>query len=302
MRQNSVASIGECMIELRHTDPRHLALAYAGDTLNTAVYLKRSLGDDGTVHYVTAVGDDVYSRQMTDGWASEGIDTSRVMTVEGANCGLYLIQVSPSGERSFTYYRSQSAARRLYDSAIPESGLDEFQIVFLSAITLSILSDKGRERLWEALAQARSAGSRIAFDTNFRPVGWPSADAAVAAVEQTLALTDIALPTFDDEQALFGDRHPQDCVDRVRGYGVGEIVVKVGADGAMVASTGGLEQVPASPVEQVVDTTAAGDSFNGAYLAARIRGADPLAAAAEGNRLAAIVIGHGGAIMPLEPS
>ncbi|HVX44415.1 MAG TPA: PfkB family carbohydrate kinase, partial [Mycobacteriales bacterium] len=131
MRPRSVASIGECMIELRHTDPRHLALAYAGDTLNTAVYLKRELGGDGTVHYVTAVGDDPYSKQMIDGWIAEGIDTSRVLTVGGANCGLYLIQVTPAGERSFTYYRSQSAARRLYDTAVPETGLEDFQIIFL---------------------------------------------------------------------------------------------------------------------------------------------------------------------------
>ncbi|HVX44490.1 MAG TPA: PfkB family carbohydrate kinase, partial [Mycobacteriales bacterium] len=186
----------------------------------------------------------------------------------------------------------------LYDTAVPETGLEDFQIIFLSAITLSILSDRGRERLWEALAQARAAGSRVAFDTNYRPVGWPNVAAARAAVGRTLTLTDIALPTFEDEQALFGDARPEDCADRLRAAGVGEIVLKVGAAGALVATAEGLVPVPAAPVERIVDTTAAGDSFNGAYLAARIRDADPVVAAAEGNRLAGIVIGHGGAIMP----
>lgn len=298
MIRNSVAAIGECMIELRHTDSSHLALAYAGDTLNTAVYLKRSLGDAGTVHYITAVGDDPYSRQMIDGWEAEGIDTSQVVTVEGLNCGLYLIRVTPDGERSFTYYRSQSAARGLYDSAIPPRGLDEFEIVFLSGITLSILSDKGRERLWEALQNARSAGARVAFDTNFRPAGWPSAQGARDAVERTLRLTDIALPTFEDEQLLFGDASPHASLQRLESLGVQEIAIKVGAAGALVATANGLETVVAEPVASIVDTTAAGDSFNGAYLAARLTGSDPLAAAVAGNRLAAVVIGHGGAIMP----
>jgi 2-dehydro-3-deoxygluconokinase len=297
MNSTAVAAIGECMIELRHTDERHLVLAYAGDTLNTAVYLKRSLGEAGTVHYVTAVGDDPYSKQMMAGWHAEGIDTSDVVTVKGLNCGLYLIQVSAAGERSFTYYRSQSAARNLYDTAIPPRDLDHFGIIFLSGITLSILSDAGRERLWAALAQARSAGAQVAFDTNFRPIGWPSADFARTTVERTLQLTDIALPTFDDEQALWADRDPQACAARLRSHGVGEIVIKVGADGALVAADRGLQHVPARPVEKIVDTTAAGDSFNGAYLASRIRGADPIAAAEAGNELAAVVIGHGGAII-----
>lgn len=293
-----VAAVGECMIELRHTDPATLALAYAGDTLNTAVYLKRCLGAAGTVEYVTAVGDDVYSRQMVAGWEQEGIETSRVVTVEGANCGLYLIQVSAAGERSFTYYRSQSAARRLFGKELPVTDLGGLDLVFLSGITLSVLYEEGRKRLWEELARVRASGCRVAFDTNYRPAGWPSPDAAREAVQRTLTLTDIALPTFDDEQALWGDADPGECVGRLRGHGVGEIVVKVGADGALVATEAGPVAVPAEPVERIVDTTAAGDSFNGAYLAARLGGADPVAAAAAGNRLAATVIGCGGAIAP----
>ncbi len=298
MAAPTVAIIGECMVELRHVDANTLALGYAGDTLNTAVYLARSIGSGGSVGYVTAVGDDPYSDAMLAGWAADGIDIARVVRVPGAHPGLYLIRVNDAGERSFTYYRSESPARRLFDEIQPpDTDFSNVALIYLSGITLSILSDKGRNTLWTVLERARSRGTKVAFDTNYRPAGWPDRAAAQEAVSRTLRLADIALPTFDDEQALFDDDAPTDCISRLRGLGVGEIVVKVGAAGCIVADATSEQTVATTPVVRVVDTTAAGDSFNGAYLAARLTGRDPIAAARAGNRLAGVVIGHGGAII-----
>ncbi|HEX3811327.1 MAG TPA: sugar kinase [Mycobacteriales bacterium] len=295
----TVAIIGECMVELRHIDATTLALGYAGDTLNTAVYLSRSLDGAGSVQYLTAVGDDPYSDSMLAGWEAEGIDTHRVARVPGAHPGLYLIRVTDAGERSFTYYRSESPARRLFDEVqSPDADLAGVDLIYLSGITLSILSEKAREILWTVLASARESGARVAFDTNFRPAGWPDRAAAQETVSRTLRLTDIALPTFDDEQALFGDSDADASVMRLRGLGVAEIVVKLGAAGCIVADSNTVQAVPTSVVDDVVDTTAAGDSFNGGYLAARLTGADPVTAAGAGNRLAGVVIRHGGAIAP----
>ena len=144
----------------------------------------------------------------------------------------------------------------------------------------------------------RAHGGRVAFDGNYRPVGWPDADAARAAFDQMLERVDIALPTLDDEQALFGVKDALECADRLHQLGVAEVAIKLGQAGCFLSSAQFTGEIPAEPVDVVVDSTAAGDSFNAGYLAARLHGADPPRAARLGNRLAARVIGYPGAIIP----
>jgi 2-dehydro-3-deoxygluconokinase len=296
-----VAAVGECMLELRHVDHETLALGFGGDTLNTAVYLARCGRRDGIqVDYVTALGDDPYSEAMIEAWRREGIGTDRVVRLRGRHPGLYLIRTDEAGERSFTYYRSESAARDMFRvaGARLDESLSEYDLVYLSGITLSILDAPSRERLWTALDAVRDAGGRVAFDTNYRPWGWPDAEASRLAVRRTLERTDIALPTLDDERQLFGDDDEDACVERLLSVGCQEVAVKLGADGTFVATRGGRWRVPAATPDRVVDTTAAGDAFNGAYLAVRMANGDPESAAIVGNRLAAVVIGHAGAVIP----
>ncbi len=180
-----VACIGECMIELRQAQGGSQAGAqaspggglysrgYGGDTLNTAVYLAR-LGVD--VDYITALGDDALSDEMVAGWTAEGIGTKRVARLAGKLPGLYMIQTDDKGERQFFHWRESAAARSLMDLAETEdilNSLATYDVVYLSAITLSILSEDGRGRLMTALKRARLLGTRFAFDTNFRARGWP---------------------------------------------------------------------------------------------------------------------------------
>lgn len=297
-----VAAVGECMLELRHLAPERLALGFGGDTLNTAVYLARCGRADGIrVDYVTAVGDDPYSDAMLEWWRHEQIGTEHVARVPGRHPGLYLIRTDHAGERSFVYYRSESAAREMFKvaNARLDEALQEYDLVYLSGITLCILDAPSRERLWDALDAVRRRGGRVAFDTNYRHWGWPDLRAARVAVERTLRHTDIALPTLDDERHLFGDSDEEACVRRHLSFGCGEVAVKLGAYGTYVASEADRWRVPAEPVERIIDTTAAGDAFNAAYLAVRLKGGVPKAAAIEGNRLAAAVIEHAGAIIAM---
>lgn len=296
-----VAAVGECMIELRHVDDETLALGFGGDTLNTAVYLARcGRGNGIEVDYVTAVGDDPYSRAMIEWWRRENVGTDHVARIRGRHPGLYLIRTDDMGERSFTYYRSESAAREMFRTCgvrLDET-LHGYDLIYLSGITLSILDAPSRERLWTVLDAVRAAGGRVAFDTNYRPWGWPDERAARVAVERTLERTDIALPTLDDERQLFGDTDEEACVRRHQSLGCQEVAVKLGADGTFVATQTGRWRVPAARADRVVDTTAAGDAFNAAYLAVRLGGGTPESAATEGNRLAAVVIAHAGAVIP----
>jgi 2-dehydro-3-deoxygluconokinase len=289
-----VAAIGECMIELRALDAASVALAYGGDTANTAVYLKRAAGDRLGVDYVTALGDDPWSDAMLAFWHEEGIGTGRVSRLPGRLPGLYAIRLDEAGERRFFYWRSASAARELFrDEATPE--LAGYALLYLSLITVSILSGAARDRLADALDRARENGARVAFDTNYRPAGWPDAETARREATRYLARADIVLPTADDEAALFGDRAPEDAAARYRDR---EAAIKLGAGGCIVVERGIATRVPVPHPVTPVDTTAAGDAFNAGYLAARLLGAGAVEAARAGHLLAAAAIRHPGAIIP----
>jgi 2-dehydro-3-deoxygluconokinase len=297
-----VISIGECMVELARGPDGCFGLAFGGDTFNTAVYMARS---GVQVAYATALGDDTYSDGIRGLAKSEGVAGHLIATKVGRMPGLYMIETSASGERSFAYWRDRAPARELFDDG-GDLGLlaamKAAKLVYFSGVTLSLYGERGRNAFAAALTAARAAGARIAMDNNFRPRGW-GGDAASAAAnarpvfERFWRLADIALPTFDDEQVLWADASPEATASRLTDWGVAEIVVKNGADGALVHCTG-ISRTVACPAQvSPVDTTAAGDSFNGGYLAARLNGSTTGDAALAGHRLAAIVIQHRGAIV-----
>jgi 2-dehydro-3-deoxygluconokinase len=291
-----VASIGECMIELNNAGGL-FSRAFGGDTLNTALYLAR-LGIDTS--YVTALGDDAISDEMIAAWRAESIDTSYVLRAPGRLPGLYMIERDANGERSFLYWRDRAPARevfdRLDDAAIAK--LAAFDLIYFSGITLSLYSDAGREKLFKLLSSVRSHGGRVAFDGNYRPRGWKDAATARDIFTQALAYVDIALPSFEDEQNLFGDKDADSCAARMRHSGVSEVIVKIGRQGCVAYHDATRKEIAPGVVVKPVDTTAAGDSFNAGYLAARAKGASAADAARAGHRLACAVIQYPGAIIP----
>lgn len=296
-----VLCVGECMLELRHLDAVTIRLGYAGDTYNTAVYLRRvadELGMDVDVGYLTGLGDDEYSEGMRVAWATEGV-LDRSLIVEGRLPGLYTIRVDDRGERRFAYWRSESAARRLFGGTEWVEYVDG-DVIHLSGITLQLTSPKAREALLHRLHELRVKGARISLDTNYRPSGWTSREEAAHVMDQISHVASIALATWEDEAAMHDCRTPMECAERLAAQGVREVVVKSGANGAHLLVDGRLQHIPAAPVEKVVDTTAAGDSFAGAYLAARIKGQSPVDAARTAVQVAAVVVGHSGAILPAD--
>ena len=294
-----VASIGECMIEFSAAGGGLFARGFGGDTLNTALYLSR-LGV--TTSYVTALGDDGLSEAMLAAWRDEGIATEEVLRIPGRLPGLYLIERGAKGERSFLYWRDRAPAREFFatagDAALER--LSRFDWIYFSGITLSLYGDSGRARFRELLTAARGRGGRVAFDGNYRPRGWSDPASARRAFEEFLPLVDLALPTLEDEQTVFGDADSRVCIARLRQAGVNEIVVKRGGLDCLVFADDICLEVAPETVVQPVDTTAAGDSFNAGYLAARLQGASPAQAALAGHRLAGAVIMFPGAVIPRE--
>ena len=292
-------SLGEIMVEMAPADAGLFAMGYAGDTFNTAWYARRLLAPEWQVDYASAVGTDTVSDHLLAFVAGQGIGTGHIRRVADRTVGLYLIQLK-DGERSFAYWRGQSAARTLADDAgALASALAGAAVVYFSGITLAILSDDARARFCAAVAAARAAGSLVAFDTNMRPRLWAGPEAMRAGLMQGAAVADIVLPSFDEEQAAFGDATPEATIDRYRNAGAGTVVVKNGA-GACIgwSATGGRVEVVPPRAPKVVDSTAAGDSFAAGFLAARLRGADLALATTEAAALAARVVQIRGALAP----
>lgn len=295
-----VACIGECMVELGlPRDGVAAQVGFAGDTLNVAVYLRRAAAPDTEVAFVTALGTDPLSERMIGFFEAEALDTSLVERRADRLPGLYAISLDAAGERSFLYWRDSSAARTLFlpPAEITPDRLAGFSLLYLSGITVAVLAPEARAALRGFLVRYRASGGLVAFDSNYRPRLWPDRASAQAEIGAFWGLTDIALPSIDDELALFGETGAAAILDRLAGLGIRQGALKRGAEGPLpIGWQGALPPFPAAT--RVVDTTAAGDSFNGGYLAALLAGASVPDCLAAGHATAAHVIGFPGAIVP----
>ncbi len=282
------------MLELSQ-DGEAWRMGYGGDTLNTAIHLARA---GIATAYLTALGADPFSEGMKRDWATEGLDTSMVLTDRKRSPGLYAIATDPQGERSFAYWRGDSAARQLFDCEGIGAALDQAvtaDLFAFSLISLAILPPEGRERLLLLARKARARGAIVAFDGNHRPRLWASPEEARAARDAAIACATIGLPTLEDEIALGGPASAAEVAAFWQSRGCLEIVVKLGADGCLLA-----DSTTIAPPEKLapVDTSGAGDAFNAGYLAARLNGACCAEAALDGHRLAGWTIMRRGAIPP----
>lgn len=287
-----IVCLGEAMLELSRAGELW-RMGFGGDTLNTAIHLARA-GHD--VAYMTALGCDQFSEQLRASWAAEKIDCSLALTHPTRQAGLYAITTDSSGERSFVYWRDASAARAMFE--IP--GMDDAMaaaesadLFYFSLISLAVLPPQGRQDLLRLAGRVRASGGRVAFDGNFRPRLWETPEEAIRMRDEALALADIGLPTFEDEAALSGAETPEVVAACWRGMGCGEVVVKLGADGCLLPGGG---HCPVPEALDPVDTSGAGDAFNGGYLAARMRGEGIEDAARAGHALAGWSVMRRGAI------
>ncbi|WP_169712213.1 sugar kinase [Kushneria konosiri] len=300
---STIALMGECMIEMHGRPGQSVHQTFGGDSFNTAAYLARLTGDALNVEYVTALGTDGFSQAMRERFVREGVGVDNVRTLESRLPGLYFIETDDAGERRFHYWRSEAAARFMLDGEEGEQLLERLadcDTLYLSGISLAILTAEGRARLLSGLPGLRARGVRVVFDNNYRPRLWQNVETARQAHQALLAQVDLAIVTFEDDQALFGVETPEALFAFYRELGVGEIVIKRGAESCLIECEGMRHEVAGERVEKVVDTTAAGDSFSAGYLACRLTGGNVEQAARWGHRLASTVIKHRGAIIDPE--
>ena len=288
-----IAAIGEAMIELS-AQGSTAQLGVAGDTLNTAVYLKRA-APKLEVDFITCLGTDVFSNRIKKFVADQSLGTGSIETTADRLPGLYAITTDEKGERSFSYWRNQSAARMLFQSgkAKPFQCLENYDAIYLSGITLAILPFSVGIALLDYLKNTRHV---VAFDSNYRPRLWSNKSTAQDLIGKFWQRADLALPSLEDEMQLMEEDTGEVIQRFIRSGKQGAL--KRGATGPI--SLGCLVEQDYSPASHVLDTTAAGDSFNGAYLGAIFSGASQADALRQGHDCARHVVQYHGAIVPTE--
>ncbi|MDO1582264.1 sugar kinase [Rhizobium oryzicola] len=296
-----VVSIGECMVELSQAGQGLLRKGFAGDTFNTAWYLRAALPEDWAVDYFTALGDDPLSDELAGFAEKAGIGTHLIRRIPGKTPGLYLISLREDGERTFSYWRDTSAAKLLADDADHlRAAMEDADLIYFSGITLAILSAVAADTLLSEARRARASGKLVAFDPNIRPRLWADKARMLETISAGARAANIVLPSFDDEHAHFGDQNVSDTITRYLSLGADRVVVKNGAQGATIGEGSETVFIPSVRPERLVDTTSAGDSFNGGFLAKLLTGSLTAEAAAHGAAVASVVIGHHGAL--IEPA
>lgn len=302
--RTKVLFVGEAMLELVNISQNMLAKSYAGDVYNTSVYMKRAYPNLST-SFLSAVGQDLVSQEFVQKAKDEQVNTQAIGVSEHHHLGTYMVVNDDTGERSFIYWRSDSAAKSMMSTlsseqnAFIQTEFGQQSVVFFSGITIAILHPSEREQFWELLERLQQAGALIVFDPNYRPALWESSSLAKQTIEKAFALSDWLMPGVDDFKALYGMTTVDECLDFCQQFNFNELVLKQGEKSVHVVNGDGHSEFDIIKSNNVVDTTSAGDAFNGIYLGARLENASPKIATKLANYAASKVIETPGAIMPL---
>jgi len=289
-----VLAFGEAMIEFNQASkdrPDYLQ-GFGGDTSNFCVAAARQGVSAG---YVSALGDDHFGRLLLGMWQAEGVDTSCVRIDPAAPTGVYFVSHGPHGH-AFDYLRAGSAASRYAPRDLPLDAIASARVLHLSGISVAI-SSSACDAAFEAIAHARRHGVQVSFDTNLRLKLWPLARAR-AVMTEVLRQTHICLPSWDDVAVLTGLDNRDAIVDWLLAHGARVVALKLGREGAYVATTDERRVVPGRVVA-AVDATGAGDCFGGAFIARLVEGDDPFTAARYANAAAALSTEGYGAVAPI---
>jgi 2-dehydro-3-deoxygluconokinase len=276
--QPEIIALGEPMLEFNATDEGSLAevqqfsVGWGGDTSNFAVAASR-LG--GRVGYLTRLGDDDFGESFMRLWQAEGVDTRHVARDPAAATGIYFI--SRKGARHyFTYYRNDSAASRMTPDFLPLEYVRGARLLHVSGISQAI-STSACDTVFAAIDAASEAGVKISYDPNLRLKLWPL-DRARAVIHETVTRADLVLPSYEDARELTGLQDPEEIAEFYLHMGPGAVVLKLGAEGALLAAIPGdgregpiMRKFPACKVNSV-DMAGAGDTFDGAFVTAWLEG------------------------------
>jgi 2-dehydro-3-deoxygluconokinase len=299
-KSRDIVALGEAMVEFNQAkdqqpnEPPLYLQGFGGDTSNAAIAAARA---GAQVAYLTRIGTDRWGDRLMALWRSENVDTGAVLRDASATTGMYFVSHDAQGHH-FSYARAGSAASRMQTADVSawQSHIAASRWLHLSGISLAI-SASACDTAFAAMQLARAADTRVALDSNLRLSLWPLARAQ-ACITHAIGLCDLFLPSLEDITALTGLTEPQTIIDWSHAHGAQQVVLKLGADGALASDGQTQRRVPGLAV-QAVDATGAGDCFAGNLLARLTQGDDLWTAAAYANAAAALSVQGYGAVPPL---
>jgi 2-dehydro-3-deoxygluconokinase len=290
-----ILAYGEPMVEFNQTgegNGRLYLQGFGGDSSNFAIAAARQ---GANVGYLSALGDDPYGRLLRQLWTDEGVDHRGVKADPAAFTAIYFVTHGAKGHE-FHFFRAGSAASRMTAADLPRERIARAKVLHLSGISLAI-SAQACDTGYAAIECARAAGVQVSFDTNLRLKLWPL-DRARAVMTDVMKRADICLPSLDDVQAITGLADADALVDHCLTLGARVVALKLGAEGALVATASERHRIAPFPC-QPVDATGAGDTFGGAFVARLVAG-DALLDAARYAACAAALSTQGfGAVAPI---
>ncbi|PKN64784.1 MAG: hypothetical protein CVU57_13295 [Deltaproteobacteria bacterium HGW-Deltaproteobacteria-15] len=301
-----IVALGEPMLEFNASEEGTLfevgafLVGWGGDTSNFSVAASRA---GSRVGYITRLGEDEFGESFLRLWQREGVDTRFVERDPAAPTGIYFISRA-EGRHHFTYYRKDSAASRMTPDFLPADYIRNARLLHVSGISQGI-SDAACDTVFAAVGVARAAGVLVSYDPNFRPKLWPL-ERARAVIHEAIRQADLVFPSLEDARALSGLEDPEEIARYYLDLGPKVVVLKLGGDGAMLATSGEGEP-PSAPVTrrfppqkvESVDMSGAGDTFDAYFVHGFLSGWSPEKCTQFANAAAALTTTGLGCVTPV---
>jgi len=295
----NVCSIGEAMIEISNIKNSLYNQSFAGDTLNFCNYLdKKKLN----AFFLSAIGKSEINQSLLDFVKSKKISTKYIKKINQFEVGLYLIKNKDNGEKQFFYWRDESAAKHYFnniDFLNLYKELKNFDYIYFSGITLSIIHISKLNNFIKLLNLLKSKKIKIVFDFNIRPSRWNKKNLNIF-LDSVLKFVDICFLSGEDMNYWKNKNDIKSYEQIVRKYKLKHSIFRKNAKFTYVFLNKTRYVFKNKLLKRVVDTSGAGDGFNAAYLSNFIVNNDPVLALKAGSSLGSKIVMKKGAIVDVK--
>ena len=295
----NVCSIGEAMIEISNVKNNLYNQSFAGDTLNFCNYLdKKKLN----AFFLSAIGKSEINQSLLDFVKSKNISTKYIKQINQFEIGLYLIKNKDNGEKQFFYWRDESAAKQYFnniDFLNLYKELKNFDYIYFSGITLSIIHISKLNNFIKLLKLLKSKKIKIVFDFNIRPSRWNKKNLNIF-LDSVLKFVDICFLSGEDMNYWKNKNNIKSYEQIVRKYKLKHSIFRKNAKFTYVFLNKTRYVFKNKLLKTVVDTSGAGDGFNAAYLSNFIVNNDPVLALKAGSSLGSKIVMKKGAIVDVK--
>ncbi len=242
----------------------NITINFGGDTYNSAVYFSRLTNNKTNTFYSTALGKDNFSKKMISRFKNENIKCDYIRT-DGENPpGLYSIEINEKGERSFSYWRDQSPSKYIFLGSKGKKlvkDINNADVFYYTGISAGILDEKQRKDLIKIGSTATICG----FDFNYRSQLHYNKKVSQLLFNEINNRVDIHFVSFDDARELFKIKNPLEIFEIINEK---KNLILIRYKNSIIFKNKQQEiKTVTVPHGEVVDTTAAGDAFNGSFLA-----------------------------------